>query len=69
MAHVARELAVRPEQLRVWAQDLAMKRGSASVVPGESLEQEICRLRRENETCAKRTRSQKSAVYFAKESR
>ena len=46
LAQVGRELDIRPDQLRAWAK----RRGAGmdSGVPGESPEQELRRLRREN---------------------
>lgn len=70
VAQVARELDVRPEQLRLWAQEFAAARSAASSVPGETPEQEIRRLRRENEVLRQEQAfAKKVAVYFAKESR
>ncbi len=70
VAQVARELDVRAEQLRLWAHSAGVHRPSAASVPGETLEQEIRRLRRENETLRQEQAfAKKVAVYFAKESR
>ena len=50
VAQVARELDVRADQLRLWAKSAGATRVHVASVPGESLEQEVRRLRRENET-------------------
>ena len=47
LAQVARKLEVKPDQLRTWAKD-ARATSPGSAVPGETLEQEVRRLRREN---------------------
>ena len=70
LAQIGRELDVRPDQLRAWAHD----RGEAAVVqtraPGETLEQENRRLRRELATLQQEQAFlKKAAAYFAKESR
>jgi transposase len=49
LAQVGRELDVRPDQLRAWARQQREATG-VSAVPGETLEQENRRLRRENAT-------------------
>ena len=48
VAHVGRELDVRPEQLRAWARAEQQRHGAASAMAGETPEQELRRLRREN---------------------
>jgi transposase len=69
VAQVGRELDVRPDQLRRWAHELNGRRG-ADAVAGESPEQELRRLRRENEVLRQeRDFAKKAAVFFAKESR
>ena len=70
VAQVARELDVRAEQLRLWAHSAGTNHASAASAPGETLDQEIRRLRRENETLRQEQAfAKKVAVYFAKESR
>ena len=70
---VARELGVRPGQLREWAEQAARAAG-APVTPvspsGETLEQEVRRLRRENATLREEAAfAKKAAAFFARESR
>jgi len=70
LAQVGRELDVRPDQLRAWARQQREARGQGSAVPGETLEQENRRLRRELATLRQEQAfAKKVAVYFAKESR
>ncbi len=67
LSEVGRELDVRPDQLRAWARQLQDEGAS---VPGETLEQENRRLRREVATLRQEQAfAKKVAVYFAKESR
>jgi len=67
MNQVARELDVRPEQLREWARKLGAPTGVAAV---ETPEQELRRLRREIAVLRQEQAfAKKVAVYFAKESR
>lgn len=47
LAQISRELEVRPEQLRLWARLQAEGTPTDGPVPGETLEQENRRLRRE----------------------
>jgi transposase len=69
LAQVGRELDVRPDQLRAWARQQRDANG-VSAVPGETLEQENRRLRREVATLRQEQAfAKKVAVYFAKESR
>ncbi len=69
VAQVGRELDVRPEQLRAWARTEPQHR-AASAIAGESPEQELRRLRRENAVLRdEQAFAKKVAVYFAKESR
>ena len=65
-----RELDVRPDQLRRWTREQRHESGAGSSVPGETLEQENRRLRREVEVLRQEQAfAKKVAVYFAKESR
>lgn len=69
-AHVARELDVGPTQLRAWVQQENGASGPEAARPGESLEQENRRLRREMAVLRQEQAfAKKVAVYFAKESR
>jgi len=47
LAQIGRELDVRPEQLRTWARLQHEASVTSAAVPGETLEQENRRLRRE----------------------
>lgn len=47
LTQIGRELDVRPDQLRAWVRAARQERGPDVVGPGESLEQEVRRLRRE----------------------
>ena len=70
LAQVGRELDVRPEQLRAWTRAESAGRGDDVARPGETIEQEVRRLRRENATLRQEQAfAKKVAVYFAKESR
>jgi len=70
LTQVARELEVRPEQLRKWAREQAHRTGAAVEHPGETVEQENRRLRREVAVLRQEQAfAKKVAVYFAKESR
>ena len=70
---VARELGVRPGQLREWAAQAARAAAApaTAVAPnGETLEQEVRRLRRENATLRQEAEfAKKAAAFFARESR
>ena len=69
-AQVGRELDVRPDQLRAWARQQAHGAVAGSPIAGESAEQEVRRLRRENAVLRQEQAfANKVAVYFAKESR
>lgn len=69
LAQVGRELDVRPDQLRAWAQQREDGPESAAR-PGETLEQENRRLRREVAVLREEQAfAKKVAVYFARESR
>jgi transposase len=73
VAQLARELDVRPEQLRSWARQRradASPSSPAVARPGETLEQENRRLRRELAVAREEQAfAKKVAAYFAKESR
>jgi transposase len=76
LSAIARDIGVRPEQLRSWAKRLACGAGQAptDIFPGEgkgsSAEEEMRRLRREVEILRQeRDFLKKTAAYFAKESR
>lgn len=70
LAQVGRELDIRPDQLRAWARQQRGAHGAGSAVPGETVEQENRRLRREVATLRQEQAfAKKVAVYFAKESR
>jgi len=70
LAQVGRELDVRPDQLRRWGREQREEGGAGSRVPGETLEQENRRLRREVDVLRQEQAfAKKVAVYFAKESR
>ena len=70
LAQVGRELDVRPDQLRAWARQQGHDSGTGSGLPGETLEQENRRLRREVAVLRQEHAfAKKVAVYFAKESR
>ena len=69
LAQVGRELDVRPNQLRAWAHQ-ARGTSGGSGVSGESIEQEVRRLRREVAVLRQEQAfAKKVAVYFARESR
>ena len=70
ISHVARELEVRPDQLRHWKQEFAPAAGEPVPRPGETPEQELRRVRRELEVVRQeRDFLKKAAAFFAKESR
>jgi transposase len=70
LTQVGRELDVRPDQLRAWAKRLGLGPEGAAAIPGETIEQENRRLRREVEVLRQEQAfAKKVAVYFAKESR
>lgn len=69
LAQVGRELNVGPDQLRAWARGQHRERGAGAAGPGESMEQENRRLRREVAVLRQEQAfAKKVAVYFAKES-
>ena len=70
LAQAGRELDVRPDQLRTWIRQQGTARAPDARLPGESVEQELRRLRRENAVLRQEQAfAKKVAVYFAKESR
>ena len=70
LTQVGRELDVRPDQLRAWARLARNESSAGAALPGETLEQENRRLRREVAVLREEQRfAKKVAVYFAKESR
>lgn len=70
LTQIGRELDVRPDQLRVWVRNGRNRTDDGSAVPGESADQELRRLRRENAVLRQEQAfAKKVAVYFAKESR
>ena len=70
LTQVGRELDVRPDQLREWARQQARAHGADAAHPGETVEQENRRLRREVVVLRQEQAfAKKMAVYFAKESR
>jgi transposase len=73
VGRVARELGLRPAQLREWATQIATETAApvtAVSASGETLEQEVRRLRRENATLQEEAAfAKKAAAFFARESR
>jgi transposase len=71
LAHVARELALRPEQLREWQRQAQVASGERlPSVSSTSEADELRRLRRELEVLRQeRDFLKKAAAFFAKESR
>jgi transposase len=76
LAQIARDLGVRPDQLRAWSRRLAQQVGVAprDVFPGEgrlpSADEEVRQLRRELEAVKQeRDFLKKASAYFARESR
>ena len=69
LTQVGRELDVRPDQLRAWIKQQRLASGTGGL-PGETVEQENRRLRREVAVLRQEQAfAKKVAVYFAKESR
>ena len=69
LTQIGRELDVKPDQLRAWAR-APHGEGGAGALPGETMEQENRRLRREIAVLRQEQAfAKKVAVYFAKESR
>jgi len=70
LSQIGRELDVRPDQLRAWARRQARDTGTTGPTAGESVEQELRRLRREVAVLRQEQAfAKKVAVYVAKESR
>jgi transposase len=70
LTQIGRELDVTANQLRAWTRQHAGESGSGAARPGESMEQENRRLRREIAVLRQEQAfAKKVAVYFAKESR
>ena len=70
LTQVGRELDVRPDQLRAWTKRHREASGTEGAIPGETVEQENRRLRREVAVLRQEQAfAKKVAVYFAKESR
>ena len=70
LTQLGRELDVRPDQLRAWTKRHREATGSDGTIPGETVEQENRRFRREVEVLRQEQAfAKKVAVYFAKESR
>jgi transposase len=68
-AQVARELGIAPGLLWEWADRLEGSRAAEGPPAGETLEQEVRRLRRENATLRlEREFAKKAAAFFARES-
>lgn len=68
LSEIARELKIRPDQLRHWKQQLTRAAGTAPL-SGETPEQELRRLRRENQVLRQeREFLKKAAAFFANES-
>jgi transposase len=69
LSEIARELKIRPDQLRHWKQQLTRAAG-APPPSGETPDQELRRLRRDVEVLRhERDFLKKAAAFFAKESR
>ena len=70
LTQIGRELDVRPDQLRAWTRTQHGDARIRTAIPGETMEQENRRLRRENAVLHREQVFAKQApVYFAKESR
>ena len=68
MSRVARELGIRPNQLREWIAQHAATTTAPSAT-GETLQQELRRLRRENARLKEEAAfAKKAAAFFARES-
>lgn len=70
LTQLGRELDVQPDQLRAWAKQRGRGTAGDAAIPGETVDQENRRLRRENAVLRQEQAfAKKVAVYFAKESR
>jgi transposase len=76
VAHIGRELGVRPDMLREWLRQAAGRpgRGARDVFPGHGRlpadEEEVRQLKRENARLAEENAFlKKAAAYFAREER
>jgi transposase len=70
LTQLGRELDVRPDQLRAWTKRQGLETEGGAAMPGETIEQENRRLRREVAVLRQEQAfAKKVAVYFAKESR
>ena len=70
LTQIGRALDVRPDQLREWTRQQARAYATGTGLPGETVEQENRRLRREVAVLRQEQAfAKKVAVYFAKESR
>ena len=68
LSQIGRELDVRPDQLRAWTRAQGQLTSTGGL-PGETMEQELRRLRRENAVLRQEQAfAKKVAVYFARES-
>lgn len=76
LAQIGRELGVRPDMLRMWAQQVEARAGAPprDIFPGQghlpTEQEELRRLQRENARLQQEVEFlKKAAAYFAKESR
>ena len=70
LSEVARELVIRPEQLRGWRRQLEASGQVARAAAALSAEEEVRRLRREVEVLRReRDFAKKAAAFFAKDLR
>ena len=76
LSQIGRELGVRPDMLRVWAEQAEARAGAAprDIFPGQghlpTEQEELRRLQRENARLQQENEFlKKAAAYFAKESR
>jgi len=68
LTRVAKELGLRPNQLREWAEQLTSETEGPSPI-GETSDQELRRLRRENVRLKQEVEfAKKAAAFFLKES-